>query len=223
MRTPSLSDESQRSKWRTPLLAAAAARAVLGIAAIPLAPFLYREHFVVLVLLRPTKEVLLAAGFLVKEGEVTLVPVLVAAVPLAIFGVWLFYALGRAYSPEIREGEGIPTWAERVLPPKRVTAMCSVLERKGWGVIVLGRLAAFPSAMLGAAAGASEVSRRVFLPADGVGAVLSIAEVVTAGYVLGSAYKSAGPWVTAAGVVALLAMLVLVGRWLRREEKGKRR
>ncbi|HUS61685.1 MAG TPA: VTT domain-containing protein, partial [Acidimicrobiales bacterium] len=196
-------------------------RLVLGIAAIPLAPVLYKGHFVILVLLRPTKEVLLAGGFLMRKGEVALVPVLLAAVPLAIFGVWLLYALGRAYAIEIRDGAGLPRWAERVLPPRRIKALCAILDQKGWPVIVIGRLAAFPSALLGAAAGASDLSSRVFLPADGIGGLLSIAEVLIAGYVFGSAYKEAGPWVTGLGVAALAGMLVLVGRWLRREEKAK--
>lgn len=201
-----------------PLLVLAGARAVLAVVAIFLAPALYRDHFVVLVLLRPTKEVLLAAGFFIRSGDVRLLPVLVAAAPLALFGVWLLYALGRAFAPEIRDAKGLPRWADRILPPERIKAMCRILDRKGWKVIVLGRLAAFPSALLAAAAGASDLTRRAFLPADGIGAALSIAEVIIAGYVLGSAYEEAGPWVTAVGVIALVAMLVLVGRWLRREE-----
>ena len=210
--------DAKRARWRTPLLIAAAARAVLSIAALPLAPFLYREHFVLLVLLRPTKEVLLAAGFFIKRGDVALWPVVLAAVPLAIFGVWHFYALGRAFAPEIREGEGLPKWADRILPPERIKALCGILDRKGWRVVVLGRLAAFPSALLAAAAGASDVTRRVFLPADGIGGVLAITEVLLAGYLLGGAYKKAGPWVTAVGVALLVVLLVLLGRWLRRAE-----
>src|ERR1700752_1330877 len=64
------------------LLALAIVRIIIGIAAIRLAPFLYKKHFVVLVLMRPTKEVLLAAGFLIRLDKVWWVPVLAAAVPL---------------------------------------------------------------------------------------------------------------------------------------------
>jgi len=198
------------------MLALAGARALLSIAAIPLAPALYRDHFVVLVLLRPTKEVLLAAGFFVKRGDVGLTPVLLAAVPLAIFGVWHFFALGRAYSDEIRTGHGLPRVAERILPTGQIQKLCKVLDRKGPKVIGLGRLAAFPSALMGAAAGSSGMEPKPFLLTDAVAGVASIGEVVLAGYVLGEAYKKAGPWLTGAGLVALLAMLVFVGRWLRR-------
>lgn len=204
-------------------MVAAVTRGALGLIAIPLAPALYKDHFVGLVLLRPTKEILLAGGFFVRRGRVSLLPLLLAAIPLALFGVWLFYAIGRVYSKELRgKADGLPKWAKRVIPPERVKAMCRVLDKRGRSVIVLGRLAAFPSTLLATAAGASGMRPKHFLVADAIGATLSIAEVVIAGYVLGTAYKEAGPWVTAAGVVALLALLFVVGRWLRKEESSGR-
>lgn len=205
------------TRHRTPLLAAAGVRTVLGLVAIPLAPGLYREHFVILVLLRPTKEVLLAAGFLARQGEVHLMSVLLAAVPLAVFGVWHFYFLGRGWRKEIRAGQGLPRWASRLLPSDRIKAMGRVLDDKGWRAVLLGRLAAFPSSLMAAAAGVANMSPRSFLPWDGLGAALSVAEVVAAGYVLGEAYKEAGPWLTGAGLAVAVVVMVMLGRWLKRE------
>lgn len=206
----------RESRFRTPLLCFAVFRGALGVIAIPLAPFLYREHFVVLVLLRPTKEVLLAAGFLVRQGDVNPVAVVLAAIPLAVIGVWQFFWLGRSFAEEIQRGEGLPKLAERLLPPERIKKLCAALDRRGRRMVFLGRLATFPSSLLGAAAGASGMKAKTFLPADGAGAMVSIAEVMIAGYLLGSAYKSAGPWLTAVGVAALLAMLYVLGRTLTR-------
>ena len=205
-------------KFRTPLLWSAAVRAVLGVAAIPLAPFLYRKQFGLLVLLRPTKEVLLAAGFQIRRGDADAAVVVLAAAPLAIFGVWLFFFLGQAFAKELQEGEGLPKFADRLLPTEKIKDLCAVLEDKGPKVIFLGRLATFPSSLLAAAAGASGMSAKQFLPADLVGALAGIAEVLVAGYVLGEAYKKAGPWLTGVGVLALLAMLFVLGRAL-----GKKR
>ena len=130
--------------WRMTLVwLAVAPRGVLSIAAIPLAPFLYREHFVALVLLRPTKEVLLAGGFLTREGDVGALPVLAAAVPLALFGVWHFYVLGRAYSDEIEKAD-LPGIAGRVLSPKRINHLRDGLSEHGWWVVLVGRLAGVP-------------------------------------------------------------------------------
>jgi membrane protein DedA with SNARE-associated domain len=205
---------------RTLPLVLAAVRAVLGVVAIPLAPALYKHHFVVLVLLRPTKEVLLAGGFLFRDGRVGIVEMLLASLPLALTGVWLFYWLGRAFSDEIRSGEGLPKWATKVLPPERIQALARILERKGWGVVVAGRLAAFPSTLMAAAAGMSDMPARTFISADALGGVLSIALAIGAGYLFGSAYKRAGPWLTGIGVVVLVALLIVVGRWLKREGGG---
>ena len=202
---------------RTPLLWLAVVRTALGIVAIPLAPVLYKDHFLLLVLLRPTKEVLLSGGFLVRRGDTNLLLLLAAAIPLAIFGVWHFYCLGLAYSREIQTGKGLPSVARRILPTDRIQKLCKVLDRRGRRIVVVGRLASFPSALLGAAAGASKMKPRSFLPADGIGGIASIAEVVAAGYLFGESYEEAGPWITGIGVVLLFALLIGVGRVLTRD------
>ena len=68
------------------------------MAVIPFAAVLYREHFAVLSFFRPTKEVLLAGGFLARRGDVALAVVIPVALPILILGVWLFYFLGRAFA-----------------------------------------------------------------------------------------------------------------------------
>ena len=201
--------------FRGPLLWLTVVRAVLGIVAIPLAPGLFREHFVILVLLRPTKEVLLAGGFLVRDGRVSLVSLMVAAIPLLILGVWQFFALGRLFGDDIVK-DRLPKPLRRLLPAKRVKSLCAVLTRRGAPLVLLGRLAAFPSSAVAAAAGVSNMETRTFLVADGVGGLLSFVEVVGAGYALGEAYEHAGPWLTGVGVVVLAVCAVLMGRWLKR-------
>lgn len=205
--------KNSRLKWA--LLWGAGARIVLGIVAIPLAPLLYRDDFLILVLLRPTKEVLLAAGFLARAGNIRLPEIILAAVPLMVLGVWHFYYLGRQFSTEIRNNR-LPMIGSKILPSKRIRDLEKVLDRKGARLVFLGRLAVFPSALLGAAAGSSEMPSREYLPADGVGAAASIIEAVGAGFLLGAAYKQAGIWITVGGIVALGAAAFLLGRYLRR-------
>lgn len=212
-----LSRESLCRPWtQRMLLGFAALRAVLGIAAIPLAPFLYQDHFLVLVLLRPAKEVFLAGGFLARQGDVNVLLLVLAAIPLSIFGVWHFYLLGRAYSNEINSDK-MTGLAARILTPERVAKLERSLERKGPKLVFLGRLAVLSSAAVAAAAGAAKMEPRRFFPWDLAGGLLSIAYTVAAGWFLGAAYETAGPWITIAGVAALIGFGLILGRTLQRE------
>jgi membrane-associated protein len=202
---------STRARWL--LLALAAVRGVIAGLALLLAPFLYEEHAAVLVLLRPTKEVFLFAGFLMRRGDLALPPVLLAAPPLLLGGVWVFYALGRAYAPDMDHAD-LPGLAGRLLPRSRIERLREVLEDRGMPVVFIGRLAAFPSSLMAAAAGSSEVGWASFLLADAAGGLVSMTTALSLGYVLGEAYESAGPWLTAVGVAALVGLAVLVGRAL---------
>ena len=207
---------TKKNRTRMILLWLAGVRLVIGLAAIPLAPFLYREHFIVLVLMRPTKEVLLAAGFLVKAGKVDLLAVLAAAVPLMILGVWQFYYLGRAYRDEIRKGE-LPGIQGRILSADKVKKITKTLDKKGPKLVFLGRLAAFSSAVVATAAGAGKMTPREFLPPDGAGAIVSAGIAIGAGYFLGQAYEKASPALSVVGVAALVIAAVLLGRYLNKD------
>lgn len=199
---------------RPVLMALSVVRLLLAVLAIPLAPALYRDHFVVLVLMRPTKEVFLAAGFLMRDGDVSLPPVVVAAIPLFLPGVWLFYFLAQAYSKEISDAK-LPWIAGRILPAARIKHTAAALKRVGARFVFLGRLAAFPSSVVAAASGVARISLRDFLVADALGALTSLAIVLGAGYLLGEAHDEAGPWLTAAGVVVLAGIGIALGRYLR--------
>jgi membrane-associated protein len=185
-------------------------RAALAIVAFPLAPFLYREHAAVLVLLRPTKETLLFAGYMVHRGDVSLGTIVLAALPLLVPGVWVFYALGREHGTD----DELPGLLGRVLPRKRTVQLSEALEEHGDTVVFLGRMAAMPSTIVAAAAGASDMAVRRFLLFDGAGAAVSLALMLGLGWALGDAYKAAGPWLTALGVAAIAAVAVLIGRSL---------
>jgi membrane protein DedA with SNARE-associated domain len=91
-----------------------------------------------------------------------------------------------------------------------------VLRRGGWKVVVLGRLAVFPSTVMGVAAGSSGMNRRTFVLADAAGALASMVIVIGSGYLLGEAYQSAGRWLTIVGALVLVGLAVMLGRYLKR-------
>ncbi|HEV3471695.1 MAG TPA: VTT domain-containing protein [Actinomycetota bacterium] len=202
-------------RYREWLVGFAIVRIILAIAAVPLAPFLYKEHFLILVLLRPTKEVFLAGGFLARQGDVNLLQVLVAAVPLSILGVWIFYGLGKGYAKEINSDD-LPPTVDRMITPKRVKRFDKALDRKGPRLIFLGRMAVLSSAMIAAAAGATKMPAREFYPPDALGGTASFALATGAGYLLGAAHEEAGPWLTVVAVLALLGFAFVLGRQLQK-------
>jgi membrane-associated protein len=205
------------TRWRAALLWLGGVRIALAVLAIPLAPVVYRHEFLLLVLIRPSKEVLMAGGFLVSRGKLGVLPLLLAAVPLHTFGVWQFFGLGRAFESDLRSHALKPP-ANRILPQRRIDRLDHLLEHKGDRLVFYGRLAAFPALFLAAAAGASRMSFKRFVAHDGLGAALSFGELVSAGYALGAAYQRAGLGLAIAGGVLFVGALAAFGRVLARDD-----
>jgi membrane protein DedA with SNARE-associated domain len=193
-------------------------RYVIVLGVIPAIPWLLlQERYALVVLLRPTKEWLLLGGAVFRlEGAPSPWLLLAAFAPLMLVVVWFFFLAGRAYQDLLRAGTG-PTWLRRALPPDKLELAQRMLIRRGPLIAVLGRLAAMPPTLLAAAAGVSDIAPRRYLAADALGAVLSFAAVVGAGYGLGEAWRRGGPWITAIGVGLFVVMVVLMTRWIRRE------
>lgn len=206
----------ETTTWRRILLVLGIARVALAVIAIPLVPVLFKDHFLWLVLMRPTKELFLAGGFLIRRDELNLVLLVLASIPLSIFGAWLFYFLGRTYSKEIDNGN-LPPLVDRLLDQEKIKRFEKALQDKGPKLIFLGRLAVMSSAAVAAAAGAVKLAPRRFFPVDLAGGLVSIAYTIAAGYFLGEAYERAGPWLTGVGVVAFMGFAYILGRALKED------
>jgi membrane protein DedA with SNARE-associated domain len=199
------------------LLALGGLRIAVAIIAIPLVPLWFKDHFLLLVLMRPTKELFLAGGFLAKRGDVDLVLLCLMAIPLSIFGAWIFFFLGRSYAREIDTGK-LPDLAKKILDPEKIKRFEKALDAKGSKLIFLGRLAVMSSAMVAAAAGTVKMEPKKFFPVDLAGGLVSIAYTVAAGYFLGEAYEKAGPWLTGVGIVAFMGFAYILGRALKDDD-----
>ena len=188
------------------LLWLAGVRVAAGVVALPLFPLLFREHFLVLVLLRPTQGVLLAGAFLARQGHVSLPQMLLAAIPLQVVAIWLYFALGRLWKDDIDRDDELPFVAARLLNRDQTRRVCGVLKKKGARLAFLARFAIFPTGLLSGAIGASEVEPRRYLLADGAGLLVATAASVGTGYVLGIAQDEAGPWLVAMGVGGVVVL-----------------
>ena len=207
--------------WRRAMVAIAGLRYAIPLVALPLIPVLVPDHVALMVLLRPTKEFLLIGGAQYRIAGMPSIWVLLAAfLPLMLFAVWSFFAVGRIYREALSTGQA-PTWLRRALPPRQLGVAQAVLASRGPTIAVLGRLAALPPTALAAAAGASDVDARRYLGADALGAVLSFAVMVAAGYQAGRAWEEGVSWLTAVGVLLFVGVLTLITRWIRSEARAQ--
>lgn len=212
-------DDTGVRRWRGALLALAIARYVIPIGALALIPVLFPDRLELLTLLRPGKESLLAVGGIYRTtgGEQPdLVLAFLAFLPLMLFSVWGFFALGRAWQYELETGDG-PDWLTRTVPPETFARFQRLLERRGPALAFFGRIAALPATIMAAAAGTSNVSSRAYLVADFLGAIASFALTVYLGWWLGEAYERGGRWFAIGGVVFIFVVFALASAWLRRE------
>jgi membrane protein DedA with SNARE-associated domain len=207
---------------RRSAIGVAVLRYAIPLAAIPLIPFLIRDgRLELLVLLRPQKEFLILSGAtLARTGTPTVLAILAAYIPFMIVAIWAFFIVGRIFRPALDAGEA-PRWLTRILPPEQLAVGRRVLARRGPAIAIMGRIAALPPTIMAAAAGASDVDARRYLGADLLGAIVSFALMMGAGWLLGDAYDEYGVWITVAGVIVLLALIVLLTRWIRRESEAE--
>lgn len=216
-----LADPSRLHRWRQVLLGLAIGRYVVPIAALPLLAVWLPDRVNLLMLVRPGREVQLAAGGLARtQGQPNLFVTFVAFLPLMVGGVWVFFWLGRAYQQELTEGKGAD-WLNRVVPPEVFAQFRRLLVRRGPMLAFLGRVGALPPTIMAAAAGTSDVDTKRYLVADFAGAVVGYAMTVGVGYALGTAYERGGWWLTIVGLVLFMGVIAWIGSWLRRETEAE--
>lgn len=212
---------SRSPRWlRRVALGVAALRYVLQWTALPLIPILVPERVPLLLVARPSKELLLlGGGLLAVDGRPTIAAMALAFVPMGLVGAWAFFVVGRSYT-HVLTSEQRPAWLERVLPARRLAVAQGVLQRRGPAIALLGRLAALPPTVIAAAAGASPLRAAPFLVADALGSALAFGITVSVGMALGAAYEQGSVWVTVGGGMLFLVLVSLLARWARREAEA---
>lgn len=164
----------------------------------------------------PGETAMLLGGVLVAGGHAQLGVMLAAAMVGAVGGDSLGYELGRRFADPLR--------ASRLgsrIGPQRWQRAEDYLRARGGKAVFLGRWVGVLRALVPFVAGASRMPYRVFLPYNLAGGVLWAATFVVAGYLAGNSYgrveQVAGrASLVLAGVVVLVAVVVLTARWVSR-------
>ncbi|MFN2615342.1 MAG: DedA family protein [Actinomycetota bacterium] len=204
--------EAVSERHRTTLLWLSAARVGISVVALPLAPFLYKHHYLILVVMRPTRLVLFVGGYFAKQHKANPFELAAAALPMAWLGVWLAYALGLSHERRIASGR-IPKPWKRLLPARRIRRLQETLRDQGIKLVLLARMATFPNYLIGTAAGSSDMSPHKFFVSDGIGTAIEIGASLALGYVLGDRKA----WIVGIGIGALLAGVAIFFWQFRRE------
>jgi membrane protein DedA with SNARE-associated domain len=201
------------------LVAVAALRFVVPLAAVPLIPVLIPDHVAWMLLLRPTKEFQLIGGAQYQlSGAPHPLLLLAAFVPFMVVAIWAFFAVGRMERDALAAGTA-PRWLQRALPERQLAVAQALLAHRGATIALLGRLGGLPPTVLAAAAGASDIPARRYLAADAAGALLSFAVMVRVGMGAGRAWEEGVGWLTAVTAVLFVTVLVILAWWIRAEAR----
>lgn len=131
----------------------------------------------------PGEAALLLAGFLAREGRVSLWWCVVAATLGAILGDSLGYEIGRRFGPRLRS-----SWFGRKVGDERWERAHDLVHRLGGSAIFVARWIGVLRALVPAIAGDARMPYGRFLFWNALSALLSVPALVIGGYLAGSSY-----------------------------------
>jgi len=196
---------------------AAAANPLLGYAAIALAMLLET-----VVAPMPAELILPFSGFLVHQGRLELVPVILAGVVGSVLGAWCWYGLGRLVNERRLErfAERHGSWLG--FSPATLAASRRWFNHHGVAVVFWGRIIPGVRTFVSVPAGIELMPQPSFLAWTAAGSLLWVSALTLAGLGLGANYRRvmallepiAG--VLIGGLVSLAAGALLLWLWRRR-------
>ncbi len=196
---------------------AAEASPLLGYAAIALAMLLET-----VVAPMPAELILPFSGFLVHQGRLELVPVILAGVLGSVLGAWCWYGLGRLVNERRLErfAERHGSWLG--FSPGTLAASRRWFNHHGVAVVFWGRIIPGVRTFVSVPAGIELMPQPAFLAWTAAGSLLWVSALTLAGLGLGANYRRvmallepiAG--VLIGGLVSLAAVALLLWLWRRR-------
>src|SRR5688572_28694815 len=152
-----------------------------------LTPFIaqwgYTAIFVILILGNvglpvPEETILTVSGYMIWQGHLRPVPVLLTAIATAVLGDNLAYWIGRRY------GQIVLTRVLKIRP-ERIERMQELVQRYGMLAVFVGRFVAGLRFMAGPLAGSTGLGPLRFFIANLLGALVYVPIAVGAGYAVG--------------------------------------
>jgi membrane protein DedA with SNARE-associated domain len=196
---------------------AAEASPQLGYAAIAVAMLLET-----VVAPMPAELILPFAGFLVHEGRLELVPVILAGVLGSVLGAWCWYGLGRLINERRLEHFAARHGTWLGFSPAALAASRRWFNRHGAAVVFWGRVIPGVRTFVSVPAGIELMPQPAFLAWTAAGSLLWVTALTLAGLGLGSQYGRVLTWLEPIGGALLggltlaAALVLLLWLWRRR-------
>ncbi len=179
-------------------------------------PWLYVVTFVItfaetgtMFFLIPGEIALLVAGAAAGAGDLNVGLLLVVACAAALLGDFTGFHLGDRFGPRLQR-----SWLGRKLGEDNWHKAQSMVQRRPWLVIIVGRWIGFLRAIMPASVGMSEMPYRKFLVWDAIGAISWASVCVIGGYKLGSNWESLANNIGKASIALLAVVAAFIGLWL---------
>ncbi|MFD2739460.1 DedA family protein [Sulfitobacter aestuarii] len=157
----------------------------------------------------PSELVMPLAGFLVYQGKLTLIGVLLAGTFGSLLGTWLWYLAARKFGQERlrRLVEKHGRWL--TISTDNLDRASDWFERHGRMAILLGRMVPGVRTLISVPAGLTGMKTAPFLLYSLIGTLIWNSGLTGLGYLLGSQYTRVAQWLNPVTNV-LLAALVLI-------------
>lgn len=181
--------------------------------------FAFAEGPLLLGFIVPGEVATIVGGALVRFGNASAIPMVIAAALGAMGGDTIGFWTGRWLGPWFLKTR-LGRWFER----NRFPEARRYLEENGGKAIVIGRFTAALRVVLPGVCGMSRMSYFRFLGPNALGCTLWAVAMVALGYVAGAAWEKAQKLVGALSFVILGAVIVgfFVARHLRRKRRRKK-
>ncbi|MCP9848549.1 DedA family protein [Cyanobium sp. Morenito 9A2] len=159
----------------------------------------------------PSEVVMPLAGFLVQQGKLELVPVMLAGLLGTVLGAWFWYGVGRLINEEhlehwvARHGRWLGVHPEALATSRRW------FNRHGVAVVFWGRVVPGVRTLVSVPAGMELMPQRTFLLWTTAGSALWLLFLLVAGQALGEGYKQIALWIEPIAQVMIWVVVAALG------------
>ena len=158
----------------------------------------------------PSELVMPLSGFLIQQGKLQFIPVVVAALTGTVLGAWFWYGIGRLVNEQRlehligRHGRCLG------LKPADLALSRRWFFRHGAAVVFWGRLVPGIRPFVSIPAGIELMPQRSFLFWTSAGSLVWILALVNAGFLLGDNYRQILVWIAPFTSLMISLLLVLI-------------